>query len=514
MSRIRSREFLKAIATGVAAFAVLLTIGAASAAHGRAFKSESPNIVYILADDMGYGDVSSLNENSKIATPNIDRIVREGRYFTDAHSGSAICTPTRYGILSGRYSWRTRLKSGVLWGYSRHLIEPERMTVASMLKERGYNTACIGKWHLGMDFPLKDGETASDWGANVDTRGFIANVDWRGTIQNGPLSLGFDYFYGISASLDMHPFIYIRNDRFVGECTTEKDFYFRGGNMGPANEDFEAIGVLPDITRETVQYIEAQSADTPFFVYMALTAPHIPLVPSKEFQGKSGLSTYGDFCLQVDETVGQVLDALDRKGFTEDTLVVFTSDNGGAHYVGAAEMERKGHYTNYIYRGYKADIFEGGHRIPFIVRWPGKVEGGTKSDETICLTDLLATCASIVGVELPENAGEDSYDLLPAMLGESPGRPVREATVHKASDGSLAIRRGKWKLALCPGSAGWSEPTQEEARRRNLPPVQLYDLEQDVGERINVFQEHPDIVEELTALLEKYKRDGRSVPLR
>ena len=371
-----------------------------------------PNIVYILADDMGIGDVSALNKDSRISTPHIDRLAKEGRVFTDAHSACSICTPTRYGILTGRYPWRTRLKRGVLWGYSRPLIEPDRMTVASMLKESGYNTACIGKWHLGMGLPVKGGGGVTESAAEVDRRAFIADIDWRGAIQGGPLSLGFDTFFGISASLDMHPYIYIRNDRFVGEATARKDFFFaRGGNFGPAERDFEAVDVLPELASETVKYIEAQSAEKPFFIYMPLTAPHIPLVPREEFQGKSGLSPYGDFCLQVDETVGQVLNALDRKGFTDNTLVVFTADNGGAHYVGAAEMEKKGHYTNYVYRGYKADVFEGGHRVPFILRWPGKAKPGTRCAETIDLTDLLATCASIVGAKptTPVRTATTSY---------------------------------------------------------------------------------------------------------
>ncbi len=498
----------------------LCSIGATAVAEAQTAEADSardtrPNIVYILADDLGYGDLSCLNENSKIPTPHIDRLAQAGRFFTDAHSGSALCTPTRYGILTGRYAWRTRMKRGVLWGYSRNLIEPERMTVASLLKSRGYNTASIGKWHLGMDVPTKDGKPVGSEGEYVDRRGYIADVDWQGTIQNGPLALGFDYFFGISASLDMHPFIYIQNDRFVGECTTEKDFLtFNGNNNGPAHEDFEAIDVLPEITRKTVEYIETQSKDKPFFVYMPLTAPHIPVLPSKEFQGRSSLGAYGDFVIQVDDTVGQVLDALDRKGFTNDTLVVFTADNGCAPYIGVEAMIEKGHYPSYVYRGYKSDIFEGGHRIPFIVRWPGRVEEGTQSDETICLTDLLATSASIVGAELPEDAGEDSYDILPAILGERLSGPIREATVHHAGDGSFSIRQGKWKLELCPGSGGWSSPTQAEAREAGLPPIQLYDLEKDIAEKVNVYKEFPDTVAELTALLEKYKKDGRSAPPR
>jgi arylsulfatase A-like enzyme len=317
-----------------------------------AFAADRPNIVYILADDMGYGDISSLNENSKIPTPNIDRIAKEGRIFTDAHSGSGVCSPTRYGILTGRYSWRTRMNYGVVWGYSRPLIETTRVTVASLLKDKGYNTACIGKWHLGMDMATKDGRGVDATGENVDTRAFIGDIDWDRCIEGGPTALGFDYYFGISASLDMHPYIYIENDRFVGAGTATKDFYLRGTNPGPAGEDFEAVDVMPDLTRKTVEYIEAQSDNTPFFVYMPLTAPHIPIVPAEDFRGRSPLGDYGDFVLQVDHSIGEVLNALDRKGFRDDTLVIFTSDNGGAHYVGVAAMESEhGHYTNYIYRG-------------------------------------------------------------------------------------------------------------------------------------------------------------------
>ncbi len=453
-----------------------------------------PNIVYILADDMGYGDGSALNPKSKIKTPNIDRLANEGMRFTDAHSGSAVCTPTRYGILTGRYCWRTRLKKGVLWGYSKHLIEPERMTVASLLKQSGYNTACIGKWHLGMDMPTTDGKQA---GAN--------NIDWKGKIKNGPIANGFDYFYGISASLDMHPYIYIENDKFVGECTTQKAFQ----RKGPAHKEFEAVDVLPEISRKTVQYIHQQNTDKPFFVYVPLTSPHTPIVPSKEYRGKSSLGQYGDFCIQTDAVVGEICAALEENGLAEDTIVIFTSDNGCAPYIGVNRLEQMGHYPSYVYRGYKADIFEGGHRIPYLVRWPGKVTASSRSDETICLTDLMATCAAIVGKSLPGNVSEDSCSILPAMLGQKLTSPIREATVHHSVNGSFSIRRGKWKLVLCPDSGGWSDPKPGKAK--GLPPVQLYDLSNDIGETGNVQNKHPEIVKELTELLETYKRDGHSV---
>lgn len=487
---LNRRKFLSLTAAGTGGLMLSRPVRAEDSTS-----SELPNIIYILADDMGYGDVSCLNPQSKINTPNINRIASEGIYFSDAHSGSAVCTPTRYGILTGRYCWRTRLKNGVLMGYSEHLIEEGRMTTASLLKKHGYNTACIGKWHLGMDMPTSDGKAP-------DTK----NIDWKGKINNSPTANGFDYFFGISASLDMHPYIYIENDKFIGACTTEKAFH----RKGPAQADFEAVDVLPELTSRTIKYIENQKPGKPFFIYMALTAPHTPVVPSKEFQGKNELGDYGDFCMQVDHTVGQVLKTLDSMNLTENTIVIFTSDNGCAPYIGVKTLEGKGHYPSYVYRGYKADIFEGGHRVPFLLRWPKKVKAGSTSKEIICLTDLLATCATITGDKLPDDAGEDSYNILPAILGQQLDQPIREATVHHSINGSFSIRQGKWKLELCPGSGGWSDPKPDKAKKDGLPPVQLYDMEKDIAETTNLHDKYPEVVERLTGLLNKYKDSGRS----
>ena len=511
---VKRRDFFKTVGAATAT--------AALSRDTRAAQTEpAPNIVFILADDMGYGDLSYLNENSQIPTPHIDRIGREGMYLTDAHSPSALCTPTRYGIFTGRYCWRTRVKRGVLWGYSRHLIEPTRMTVPSLLKSHGYHTGCIGKWHLGMDIPTRDGRGTALPHPEADQRAYLADVDWSGAIENGPLAVGFDTFYGISASLDMHPYIYIDGDRFVGECTTEQDLLFvtrdyrparYADNTGPSHADFVAEDVLPLITEKTVDYINEQTADRPFFACMSLTAPHIPIVPSAEYQNLSDLGPYGDFCIQVDDSVGKVLDAIDQKGFAENTLVVFTADNGCAPYIGVEDMNEQGHYPSYIYRGYKSDIFEGGHRIPLVVRWPARVAAGSSSNETVCLTDLLATCAAILDDELPRDAGEDSYDILPALVGEPLTEPIREATVHSAGDGSFSIRQGRWKLENTPSSGGYGNQSPEEVARLGLPPIQLYDLEADIGETTNVWDQHPEVVEELNALLESYQDRGRSTP--
>jgi len=462
-----------------------------------------PNIIYILADDMGYGDVSALNDESKIQTPNIDRLANEGMRFTDAHSGSAVCTPTRYGILTGRYCWRSRLKKGVLGGYSEPLIEDGRMTVATLLKQSGYNTACVGKWHLGMDMPTTDGKTPGP-----------ENTDWKGTIKNGPTAKGFDYFFGISASLDMDPYVYIENDRLtaVPDRIVEESASPAFWREGPIAPDFEFIEVLPTLTDKATDYIDQQAKEgNPFFLYFPLPAPHTPIVPTPKFQGKSGLNPYADFVIQTDHTVGRILKALDRNKLTDNTLVIFTTDNGCSPQAKFPELEAQGHFPSYVFRGHKADIFEGGHRIPFVVRWPLRIKPAGKSDETICLTDLMATCAAIAGKKLGPDAGEDSYNLLPAMLGEKSKKPIREATVHHSINGSFSIRQGKWKLELCPGSGGWSDPKPKKAKSMGLPSVQLYDLENDIGEKTNVQDKHPEIVKQLTALMEKYKSQDRSV---
>ncbi len=450
-----------------------------------------PNIVYILCDDLGYGDVHALNPNrSKIATPNFDRLAAESMVFTDCHSGSAVCTPTRYGILTGRYSWRSSLQQGVLNGMSAPLIARDRLTVASLLKRQGYATAAIGKWHLGLEFG-KD--------------------PWTDRMGDGPLQHGFDTFFGISASLDMPPFAFIENDRFTQPPTATKKWM----REGPAAKDFEAVDVLPELTRRSREFIAAHAAEAkrghPFFLYLPLASPHTPLVPSPEWRGKSPLGEYGDFVMQTDASVGEVLAALDAAGVAENTLVFFTSDNGFAPYVKADQLEAQGHYPSGDFRGYKADIWEGGHHIPFMVRWPARVKAGSRNDQPICLTDLMATCVAILGEKLPDSAGEDSVSLLPALL-QSENAPPRPAVVHHSVSGQFALREGNWKLELCPGSGGWAAPNDKAAVKMGLPPVQLYDMKLDPGEQHNLSSAEPETVARLTALLEKYVADGRSTP--
>ena len=465
-------------------------------------QQRQPNIVFILADDMGYGDVSYLGgDSSRLNTAHIDRLAREGFIFTDAHSSSSVSTPTRYGILTGRYNWRSDLKEGVLYGYDKALIPQGRETIASMLKRQGYTTAGIGKWHLGWDW------------ANVDAG--KEKVDFSQPIQNGPTTRGFDYFYGIAGSLDMAPYVYVENDRVTAlpDRETVNEGKYSWWRKGPTGSDFEHEQVLPNVVGRACDYIkEKAQSDQPYFLYLPLPAPHTPILPSAEFRGKSGLGEYGDFVLMVDAMVGQVLDAVAASGEEENTIVVFTTDNGCSPAAGIDELKALGHSPNSIYRGHKADLFDGGHRIPCVLRWPAGAKPH-RVEQTICLTDFYATFAAINNYRLRDSEGEDSYNLLPAIRSEREIAPIREATVHHSIEGQFTIRQGDWKLLLSPSSGGWSAPTPTDtAALALLPPVQLYDMRVDPGERNNMEADHPEVVDRLKNLLIKYIKEGRSTP--
>jgi arylsulfatase A len=490
----------------------------APAVFAAAGAGSKPNIVFILCDDLGYGDVACNNPEGKIPTPCVDRLASEGMRFTDAHTTSSVCTPTRYGVLTGRYNWRSRLQSGVLGGLSPRLIEPGRLTVASMLDQNEYHTACIGKWHLGMKWPLKSG--AEGFGDRIEKGPEGWNVDYTKAITEGPNSVGFDYYFGIAASLDMVPYTFIENDHVTAVPTVDKAFPMMPGKggmtrRGPGAAEFEAVDVLPTLTPKAVEYITRRAAPDadgkPFFLYLPYASPHTPIAPSPEWQGRSGLNPYADFVMQTDACVGEVLDALAARGAADNTLVIFTSDNGCSPQADFPALAKKGHDPSYIYRGHKADIWDGGHRVPFIVRWPGKVRPGTTSDQLVSLVDFTATCADILGVQLPDDAAEDSVSLLSILLGKADG-PVREALVHHSISGKFSIRQGRWKLELCPGSGGWSSPRDPQAVKEGLPPIQLYDMTADPSEQRNVQADHPEVVKHLTALLERYVAEGRSTP--
>ncbi len=419
----------------------------------------------------------------------------------------------------------SRMKQGVLGGFSPALITPGRETVASFLKKQGYHTAMIGKSHLGMGLPTVDGKKPRSKAEKPEELSTKCNVDWKGVIKNGPNSVGFDYYWGIAASLDMPPYIWIENDRFVGECTEIKAFH----RPGPAHADFEDYDVLPTLTRKATEYVSSQSrSPEPFFLYLPLNSPHTPISPSKEWQGKSALGPYGDFVMETDWTVGEVVKAVEKAGIADNTLIIVTSDNGcspGARHgdpnkmirwrMGDAEpFDPSKHYPSDIQRGHKADIYEGGHRVPFIARWDGKVKPGSVCADPVCLVDLFATCADILGQPVADSAAEDSVSILPNLLGTAQG-PVREAVVHHSINGSFAIRQGDWKLNLCPGSGGWSNPRPPK-KGEKLPEVkdwvQLYDLAADPAETKNVAGEHPETVARLTKLAQQYIDNGRSTP--
>ena len=463
-------------------------------------KSESvlPNIVFILADDMGYGDVSCFNENSKISTPSIDKLAADGVMFTDAHTSAAVCTPTRYGILTGRYNWRSTLKRGVLGGYSKALIPQDRQTVAGFLKENGYKTAGFGKWHLGWDW------------ANIDAGN--ESVDFSKRVENGPTTRGFDYYYGFCGSLDMAPYVWIENDMptMVPTKTTVDKGKQSWWREGLTSDDFAHEKVLPEIKDRVVNFInENAKSEQPFFVYMPLNAPHTPILPTEEFQGKSGLDNpYGDFVIMVDWIVGEVMNAIDEQGIAENTVFIFTSDNGCSPQADYEQLATKGHDPSYVFRGHKADIYEGGHHVPYVVRWPEKVQPG-KSDQLLCTTDLFATVADIVGKDLPDNVAEDSYSFLSALNIDS-GSETRKGIVHHSINGSFAYRKGDWKVIFCPGSGGWSDPRPNSEGIEELPPFQLYNLKNDIAEENNLQGDNKEIVEEYRKELAKIVNDGRS----
>ncbi len=459
-------------------------------------KPARPNILFILADDLGYGDLGCFNPQSKIPTPNLDRLAAQGLRFTDAHAPGAVCVPSRYGLLTGRYPFRRNGNPS-----QGPLIEPGRTTIASLLKEKGYATAMVGKWHLGFD-------------GGID-------FDCSRPLRGGPVDHGFDSFFGQHASLDIPPYFYIENDRCVAAPTetvaasSSPDWspiqgaFWREGKIGPGYKHEE---VLARYTQKAVAFLESHSRKSPgqpFFLYLAFTAPHTPWLPLKPFQGKSQAGMYGDFVMQVDDAVGQVLLALDRSGGSDHTLVFFSSDNGPVW--NPADVEKFGHRAAHIYRGMKGDAWEGGHRMPFLARWPGQVKPGSVSGETICFTDMLATFAALVGAGLPDGAGEDSFNFLPALLGQKPGRPIREATILESSRGVLVLRQGDWKLIPRLGSGGFSQPAQVKAGAGE-PEGQLYNLAADPSEQKNLHLEKPEVVQRLTALLEKIKKEGRSRP--
>jgi arylsulfatase A-like enzyme len=496
----------------------LLLLALAFSANSIAKSNMAPNIIYILADDMGPGDTQAFNQNSKIATPNLLKLANEGMRFTNIHTNSSVCTPTRYGILTGRYAWRTSLKKSVLNAQSPHLIDPDRETVASLLKKQGYATAVVGKWHLGVDWPTVNNKALMNHGYNVD---------FNRPIQFGPRSNGFDYFYGIVASLNMNPHLYVKNE--LADVAPEdliflrnqEDIYASGmisiprGSTKPGWKDkhFKQDQVQNVLVSKSIEWIEQQhNKNQPFFLYLPLNSPHYPIVPSKAFKGRSKLSIHGDFVMEMDHEIGRLMAKLDELELTDDTLVIFTSDNGTSSKANLADMQKQGHYSSLHYRGLKGSLYEGGHRVPFIARWPGVVKAGRTSDYHGSVVDLLATLADMTGVKLADNAGEDSVSMLPILLGDedtSAERPV----IYHSDKGFFAIRQGEYKLILHPNAgSNRNNPKDKNNPIQNPGPVQLFNMIEDPSESNNLQAAKPEIVTALVQSLESIIQTGRSTP--
>ncbi|MFW5737408.1 MAG: sulfatase family protein [Spirochaetota bacterium] len=492
-----------------------------------------PNIVFFFCDDLGWGDVSCLNPESRIRTPNIDALAASGVSFTDAHAGSAVCTPSRYTLMTGRYCWRTRLKDGVNGGYSPALLTPERPTVASRLRDAGYATACIGKWHIGMDWELKPGtppETGPQQHFRSDEGKLDGSIDFTKPVRNGPVDVGFDYYFGISASLDMSPYVFIENDRVTEVPTghSPKGTEELRARPGIAAQGWRHEDVLPELERRALSWIEEQaggaadpaaSQQQPFFLYVPINGPHTPVVPTDEWKGRSGCGIYGDFVMQIDAVVGSIVGKLRELGIREQTAFFFSSDNG-PETITAPYRERYGHASAWKFRGMKRDNWEGGHRIPFIASWPERVPAGVENRQFVELADFYATALEMAGAPdapppggaapgedgTPTPGGEDSFSMLPLLLGET-APAYRTFAVHHSSEGRWAVRRGRWKLLLHPGSGGNEVDCPE-----NDDPVQLYDMETDRFETTNVYADHPDVVRDLKRLCLHVIDRGRSTP--
>ncbi len=472
----------------------------------------APNLVVLLADDLGYGDVGVYNPRSRIPTPNLDRLAGQGIRFTDAHTPDGVCSPTRYALLTGRYAWRTRLKKGVLNGASAPLIAADRLTLAGMLRERGYAAGVVGKWHLGFEWPLLDASQPQT----------VENVDWSQPLADGPLQHGFSYQFGLGKPA----WTFVENGRVLARPSVRFDLthlpvYLMGGNnnKGVKAAGFEFERMLPRFAEEAVGFIQrSAAAKQPFFLFFTPIAPHRPVVPNKDFAGKSAAGLYGDFVAEFDWAAGEIMAALDRSGVAEETLVIVTSDNGPEvdAYRRALEYD---HYSMGELRGVKRDLWEGGHRVPFIARWPGKIPADSIQSEVICLTDLMATVAGLIDYALPENAAEDSYDVSRALFGEKLAQPIREATVHHGSKGWFGIRQGAWVLIDHPtgdnNSPGRNAEPQWFRRERMAEahdkPVELFNLGEDRAQRTNLAAARPEKVAALQALLERYRSEGRSV---
>ncbi len=467
-----------------------------------------PNIVVILADDFGVGDIQAHYPDNKIPTPHLDRMVNEGMSFTDAHSPSAVCTPTRYGLLTGRYSWRTRLQEWVLAAYEPPLISADRPTLPGVLRNNGYETAMIGKWHLGWEWAgpqpskmteVRNGQKTLEW-------------DFTKPVREGPTARGFDYYFGVDLP-NMPPFSYIENDT-VDPLPTDRYVYdasegvvmprgFEGGPMAPG---WRFRDIVPELTNRAVEQVHQRAqSDKPFFLFYSMTSPHEPVSPSRPFMDKSGIAPIADFVMETDWSAGQVIQAVDDAGISEDTIVIFTADNGHSHYTGWDELVQAGHMPSGPFRGHKGDIWEGGHRVPLLVRWTGRIEPGSTSSQLVSLTDIFATSLEAIGAEVPAEGAEDSMSFLGATFGTSP-ESARTSLVSHSNQGEFAYRDGPWKLVFRRSDSSL------ENSRGQATIAELYNLESDIAEEHDLVAENPEMAEELKRRFDELIARGASRP--
>lgn len=497
---------------------ILLTLVPCLNAH----EAKSPNIVYILADDLGYGDVSANNPEGKIRTPAIDSLAAAGMRFTDAHTPSSVCTPTRYGIMTGQYCWRTPLTQKVTWSFGRVFLDRQRETIGKLLQKNGYTTGVVGKWHLGLDWALKPGKENQLENARktVNENGVImdmdpVHIDFTQPVTGGPVDYGFDYSFILPASLDIPPYCFLENHHLVDAPTDytwgndlDKGYMEAFWREGPMAPGFRFEAVLPTFIDKGIDFIRKQSlSENPFFLYLPLAAPHTPWVPRETDKGQSAAGLYGDFVEQIDREVARLLAVLKEAGIEEDTLVIFTSDNG-PYWVPQLTAQYD-HRAAGPYRGMKGDIWEGGHRVPFIARWPGNIPAGTQSDALTSLTNLIATAADLAGLANPNQYGPDSYSILPVLLGKADTVPEQPGIMMHSSRAHFAWREGPWKYIEKRGSGGFSAPVTFEVRMGECPS-QLYNLDTDSAETDNLYFVHPERVSALQERLNEIR--GYSIP--
>ena len=494
-------------------FGLICLVSALPILNAESSKASKPNIILILADDMGVGEVS--HNGGLIPTPALDRMAEEGMRFTDAHTSSSVCTPTRYGILTGRYNWRSRLKRSVLFRVTdKALMDPKRLNLPKYMQDQGYATGIVGKWHLGLDWEKRTGPFPEGMNEKQDKSKSWA-VDYSKPFRNGPVDIGFDEAFFIQSSLDMPPYLYLRDDKALAIPDQNMSYphneYNASRRVGAGHSSFDAHTCLADFARESRKFIKTQAKDTskPFFLYLPLTSPHTPVTPGEKFKGMyPQYSMYADFIAETDWVVAEVLEQLEQSGVDDNTMVIFTADNGFAPYVKIPKMMAAGYKPSAQFRASKATIYEGGHRVPFLVRWPERVKPGTVSDTVICTTDFFATFADILGSkdEIPVNAAEDSFSFLPPLDGKA--GEIRPYTIHHSFFGMFAIRKGKWKLVLgTDGGGGWDDEEPPPAK-----VVQLFDLENDISETTNLEDSHPEVIQELVDTLGEAFRNGRSTP--